>query len=47
MERDFTRFLAPAARADDLAGDRLDVLHAAKEVCRFVSRPTDLAMGAL
>ena len=31
-ERDFTRFRALAARASDLAADRIDVLYAAKEV---------------
>ena len=47
MERGFTRFRGLAARATYLATDRTDVLYAAKEVCRFMSRPTDLAMGAL
>ena len=46
-ERDFTRFGALAARANDLPADRIDVLYAAKEVCRFMSKPTDLAMGEL
>ena len=47
LERESTRFRALAARANDLAADRIDVLYAAKEVCRFMSRPTDIAMGAL
>jgi histone deacetylase 1/2 len=46
-EKEFTRFRALAARANDLAADRIDVLYAAKEVCRFMSRPADVAMGAL
>jgi len=46
-EKEFTRFRALAARANYLAADRIDVLYAAKEVCRFMSRPTDVAMGAL
>ncbi len=46
-ERDFTRFRALAARANYLAADRIDVFYAAMEVCRFMSKPTDLAMGAL
>ncbi len=46
-ECDFTRFRGLAARANYLAADRIDVLHAAKEVCRLMSRPTTLAMGAL
>ena len=44
-ERNFTCFRALAARANYLAADRIDVLYAAKEVCRFISKPTDLAMG--
>ena len=46
-ERDFTKFRALAARANYLAADRIDVLYSAKECCRFMSRPTDAAMGAL
>ena len=47
LEREFTRFRPLAARAHYLAADRIDVLYAAKEVCRFMSRPTDIAIGAL
>jgi hypothetical protein len=46
-ERDFTRFRALAARANYLAADRIDVLYAAKEVCRFMSKPTDLGDGGV
>ena len=46
-EKEVTRFRALAAPANYLAADRIDVLYAAKEVCRFMSRPTDVAMGAL
>ena len=44
---DVTRFRALVARANYLAADRIDVLYADKEVCRFMSKPTRLAMGAL
>ena len=47
MERYFTGFRRLAARANYLAADRIDVLYAAKEVCRIMSRPIDLARGAL
>ena len=46
-ELEFTRFRALAARTNYLATDRIDVLYAAKEVCGFMLRPTDIAMGAL
>ena len=46
-EGDFTPFRGLAVRANYLAAGRIDVLYAAKEVCRFMSRPTALAMGAL
>ena len=47
-EDQHTRFRALAARANFLAADRPDgVMFAAKEVCRFMSKPTDLAMSAL
>ena len=42
-----TRFRGWAARANYLAADRPDVLYTAKEVCRFMSRPTNVAMAAL
>ena len=47
-EDQHTRFRALAARANYLAADRPDgVMYAAKEICRFMSKPTDLAMAAL
>ena len=46
-ERDFTRYRALLARANYLAADRIDLIYAAKEWCRFMSKPTDVAMGAL
>ena len=46
-EREHTRFRALAARANYLAADRPDVIFAAKEVCRLMSKPTDLGMAAL
>ena len=42
-----TPYRAWAARANYLAADRPDALFAAKEVCRFMSKPTTLAMLAL
>ena len=39
-----TRFSALAARANYLAADRPDMIYAAKEVCRFMARPTDPAL---
>ena len=42
-----TRFRGWAARANYLAADRPDAMFSAKEVCRFMSRPTNVAMTAL
>ena len=42
-----TMFRALAARANYLAQDRIDLQFAAKEVCRFMSSPTDPAEAAL
>ena len=42
-----TAFRALAARANYLAQDRIDVQFSAKEVCRFMSSPTDTADAAL
>ena len=42
-----TVFRAIAARANYLAQDRIDLQFAAKEVCRFMSAPTDTAQAAL
>lgn len=42
-----TPFRAWAARADYLAAYRLDTMFSAKEVCRYMSKPTTLAMAAL
>ena len=36
-----------AAIANFLALDRPDIIYAAKEVCRFMSKPTDVAMMAI
>ena len=44
-DREFMRFRARAAHANYLAADRIDVLFAAKGVRRFMSRPTDIALG--
>ena len=42
-----TAFRALAARANYLAQDRIDLQFSAKEVCRFMSAPTDTADAAL
>ena len=42
-----TPYRAWVARANYLAADRTDCLFAAKEVCRFMSKPTTLAMISL
>ena len=44
---DLTLFRALAARANYLAQDRPDLQFAAKEVCRFMSAPTETSEGAL
>ena len=46
-EREHTAFRALAARANYLAADRPDIIFAAKEICRLMAKPTDLAMAAL
>jgi hypothetical protein len=46
-ESEHTRFRGLAARANFLAADRPDIIFAAKEVCRFMSKPSDVAMMAL
>ena len=43
----FTRFRGLAARANYLSADRPDCQYAAKEICRWMSSPTELAMTAL
>lgn len=43
----FTRYRALAARANYLSADRPDCQYAAKEICRFMSTPTELSMAAL
>ena len=42
-----TVFRALAARANDLFQDRIELQYAAKEVCRFMSLPTDASQMAL
>ena len=44
---EITRYRAVAARANYLAADRPDAQFAAKEACRFMSAPTDLAWQSL
>jgi hypothetical protein len=42
-----TEFRGQAARANYLSADRVDLQFAAKEVCRFMSAPTETSVGAL
>ena len=42
-----TAFRAAAARANYLSADRVDIQFAAKEVCRWMSKPTKNAWAAL
>ena len=46
-ESEHTRFRVLAARANFLAADRPDIVYAAKEICRFMAKPTDLATQAM
>ena len=46
-ERLHTAFRGAAARANYLAADRLDVQFAAKEVCRWMAKPTESSWAAL
>ena len=46
-QSDWTKFRGSAALANFLSADRPDILHSAKEVCRFLARPTNLALAAL
>ena len=47
-EDQHTHFRAPAARANFLAADRHDgIMFAAKNICRFMSKPTNVALSAL
>ena len=42
-----TGFRAQAARANYLAADRIDLQFAAKEVCRYMSAPTETSVAAM
>ena len=46
-QSEWTQFRGAAALANFLSADRPDIIYSAKEVCRFMSRPTSLAMNAL
>ena len=46
-QSEWTRFRGSAALANFLSTDRPDIVYSAKEVCRFMSRPTNLAQNAL
>ena len=46
-QSEWTKFRGAAALANFLSADRPDVIYVAKEVCRFMSRPSNLAMGSL
>ena len=42
-----TEFRGQAALANYLSADRVDLQLAAKEICRFMSAPTETSVGAL
>ena len=42
-----TFFRGVAARANFLSADRPDIIFAAKEICRFMAKPTNVAMAAI
>ena len=42
-----TEFRGLAARANYLSADRIDLQFSAKEICRFMSAPTDTSMAAI
>ena len=42
-----TFFRGVAARAKFLAADRPDIIFAAKEICRFMAKPTNVALSAM
>ena len=42
-----TEFRGLAARANYLSADRIDLQFSAKEICRFMSSPTDTSMTAI
>ena len=46
-EEQHTRFRGLAARANFLAADCIDIIYAAKDICRFMAKPTDVAWAAL
>ena len=46
-QSEWTTFRGSAALPNFLSADRPDILFCAKEVCRFMSRPTSLAQAAL
>ena len=45
-ESEHTRFRGLAARANFSATDRPDIVYSAKEISRFIAKPTDLAIQA-
>ena len=42
-----TEFRGQAVRANSLSADRVDLQFAAKEVCRFMTAPTETSVGVL
>ena len=42
-----TFFRGMAARANFLAADRPDIMFAAREICRFMAKPTNVALAAI
>ena len=46
-ERDHTKFRGDSARGNYLSADRPGIISAAKEICRFMSKPTDVTQVAV
>ena len=47
LQGEHTAFRGQAARANYLSADRVDLQFAAKEICRFMSSPTETSVAAL
>ena len=47
LESEHTRFRGLAARANFVAADRPDIVYSAKDISRFMAKPTDLATQSL
>ena len=47
LASEFTGFCGLAARANCWAADRIDLQYTAKEVCRFMSAPSETSVAAM